>query len=197
MKSEMMLCLFAIEQACENDDWSDDDLKTLKEMYEQGLLYSCILKNDSLCNEKMLVMVSGFCKLIGDSLLAPDIKNGLAFMLKRKARQGDKELMKLGVNMRALASTMYREVMIEFMSIFQIAILNLSLKVKDVGALSVEDTKNVHYVIGMAEITLTNIQSVFERNGAFNQEDYSNINKFFVDSTRFASSLLQRELNIA
>ena len=189
MKTGLLLCLLSIEQAFEKCFLSDDDLDTLKAMYEHGLLYSCILDNNSLCIENNLIKIGGFLRLVESALPAPDFKECISYSLKLGENVASQELMVLPVNLRALSTFIFQEVVLDLMAVYQLAILELSMQMKDAGELSTVDAENSHYVVGMAEITLTNVGALLEQRGDFDHSDYSGLNKFFVDSTRFAFAL--------
>lgn len=195
---DFVLYLVSIKQAYENGEMSDADCGVLKALFEHGVLYHSLLENETLCNDKTRNSISDFCQLIEEMLPAPEITGDVLLSLELVAGDSNKNKTdSLTPDILARASEAFVEVVIDLMSILQMAILDLSLKLKEANTLSAVDIENTNYVIGMAEITSSNFGAVLNHVGHFENAGYEAMQKFFVDGTRFAASLQQSGLGVA
>jgi hypothetical protein len=190
-KQELPLYLLSIKQAFESDAFTRADRQTLKALFEHGFLYLSVLDHEELCSEAALKSIVTFGKLIEETLSAPVITSEFNFSYLQEPDQeivGDPVLPDY---LRARAETLFRTVVIDLMSIFQLAIFDLSVQLKTTKTMPPEDSLNTQYVIGMAEITAGNFGTIVANVGEFDTNSYLKLQKFFVDATRFAAALKQ------
>jgi hypothetical protein len=189
--------LLALKQAYEFGEMSSADCKAVHVIFAHGLFYQSLLGYEVLHTEKAFAAINTFCNAIEESLPAPEItdKTPLLFLLGT-GRPNPNSLDKLTPDMQARASQEFAEVVIDLMSIFQTATLELSLSLQNVDALSTVDINNVHYVIGMSEITACNFGTVLQGVEHFDMTGYRAMQELFVNGTQFAAALKQRGLGV-
>ena len=195
--NDFVLYLVSIKQAYENGEISNADSTVVKVLFGHGVLYHSLLENETLCTDEIWKNISAFCQLIEGALPAPEITDNVSLSLKlvtRSSKQNTADSLPLDI--RVCADQAFAETVIYLMSIFQMAILDLSLKLKDANSLSAVDIENSKYVIGMAEITSCNFGAVLNQVGYFENADYEAMQKFFVDGIRFAASVRQSGLGV-
>ena len=188
LKENFSLYLFAIKQAFESGKFSHADCETLTALFKHSMLYRSVLDNELICDAHTRARIVEFCKLIEDGLPAPEILASTVLHLALVKGNPHREELSLPSDLRACADKLFRAAGIDLMAIFQISILDLSVKLSN-GPLPAEDVENAHYVMGMAEITAINLGKIIDGEHDFGELNFGNLQKFFVDSTGFAGSL--------
>lgn len=197
MNFEVILCLFSIEQAFAKYEWSEDDLKILRKVYEQGLFYSSIVDNETLCSKNTTAIIFQYCQLIRGVLSAPNAVQGITFTLEKSKHFPMTASGNPKVSTFSLIIDKYKEVIFDFKLIFQKAVFVLSSRLKAESTISPLDSDNAYYVIGMAGIIINNIQSLINSHGLPNKSDYSSVYRFYIDSARFAESLKKSKMVVS
>lgn len=196
LKEDFILTLVSIKQAYEGPEFSEEDRKTLELMFDHGLIYQSMLKNNEvLCDEKFVKCINAFGDLILQVLPPPEPFYAV-----------DLNLVKIGlpknigqdvlVDAQRTSDNIFKTVVINLMSVFQCSIIDLTAKLETEQALSVVDVENTNYVVGMAQLSTANLSALIEKTDIFGETTRENTCKFLFDTVGFASSLKSSDLGM-
>ncbi|MES2879195.1 MAG: hypothetical protein V4713_12295 [Pseudomonadota bacterium] len=183
------LYLLSIKEAFESGAFALDDQETLKALFEQVMLYSALLGHERLCTEDTCHRIAAFGKLLEGALPAPIITDRTVLSYQLGSPAAVQSTAALPPGMRKQADALYGVVMANLMSVFHMAVFDLSLRLHSELAITEADAENAQYVIGMSEIMVKNFETATAQCGKLADRNYESIHKFFVDGTKFAAAL--------
>lgn len=194
LKNELILYLMSIKQGAKECGSNEKKKTFLNALFEHSILYGCILDNDVLCSEVALGHISEFFALVENVLPPPVSNDGIDLSLALHYGVATDSGWKLPEGSLERANAIFSQVVVDLLTILNLATIELSKNLSELGDLSAVDIENTQYVIGMSEITATNFGMVLERCGEFENSSYEKLHAFFSDSTRFTSKLRESGL---
>lgn len=197
LQQDVTLCLLAIKQAHAGSTLGSADQMALQSMFTHGFLYQSILVYPALCEPGPLANIQHFRSLVQSNLQPPVITGVHDLSLKLSTHGHAPGTESKWAAMNISADKLYRATVVYLASVFQLAIVDLSMRLNMESELSEVDAQDANYVIGMAEITSKNVESLLNTDIPAAEFNHSGIEKFFADATRFGASLRQRGLGVA
>lgn len=194
--NQMDIYLVAIKQAFESGQYSRADSTALRSWFIYAWLYRSLIINGLGEDHGVMAGIDKFKKMIELELQPPDVEGNLTLELADNVIFKETVALNLCEEKKQQADAIYRAVLGKVIFLFQSAIIQITEKMLNNASLTVGGLEDAKYVIGMSEITATNLNRLRLETEDLDQTSFNRVKCFIVDAARFAGKLRSEEFGI-